>query len=73
MAKFALLFYVLLGLALPARCFAQAGEQSAIGKASMLVHAGKLKEAEAVLRAAEEADPKSEAVHAALGQLLFKR
>jgi predicted Zn-dependent protease len=37
------------------------------------VHAGKIGQAETVLRAAAESDPKSEAVHAALGQLLFKR
>jgi protein O-GlcNAc transferase len=72
MARFAALLWVL-GLALPVLFFAQAGEQSAIAKASTLVLAGRLKQAEAVLRSAAEADPKSEAVHAALGRLLFKR
>jgi Flp pilus assembly protein TadD len=72
MARFAALLWVL-GFALPVLFFAQAGEQSAIAKASTLVLAGKPKQAEAVLRSAAEADPKSEAVHAALGRLLFKR
>lgn len=73
MARFAALLWVLLGFALPGLSLAQAGEQSAIAKASTLVHAGKLDQAEDVLRSAVEADPKSEAAHAALGRLLFER
>ena len=73
MARFAALLWVLLGFALPVLSLAQAGEQSAIAKASTLVHAGKLDQAEDVLRSAAEADPKSEAAHAALGRLLFER
>ena len=69
----ALLLSVLLGLALPTLSSAQADGQTAVAKASALVHAGKFNQAESVLRAASEADPKSEAVHAELGRLLFKR
>jgi len=72
MAKVAPLLYVLLGFALVLSS-AQASEQTAIDKAAALVHAGKLRQAETVLRTAAQANPDSEAVHAALGRLLFKR
>jgi predicted Zn-dependent protease len=73
MTRVAALSCLVLVLALQVYLFGQAGEDPAIGKAFALVHAGKLNEAEIVLRAAAAADPKSEAVHATLGQLLFKQ
>jgi len=72
MAKLAALRYILLGFALGLSS-AQASEQTALDKAAALVHAGKLRQAETVLRTATEANPNSEAVHAALGRVLFKR
>jgi Flp pilus assembly protein TadD len=72
MSKFAPLLCALLGLALSVVSLAQS-EQSAIAKASALASAGKIERAETVLRAAAVADPKSEAVHAALGHLLFEQ
>jgi protein O-GlcNAc transferase len=64
---------LLLALALPILISGQAKGNDAVAKASALARAGKVKQAEAVLRAAVAADPKSEAVHSALGRLLFKQ
>jgi len=62
----------LLILTLQSCCFAEATNQDAIAKASALVRAGNVKQAEALLRAASAADPDSANLHAALGELLFK-
>jgi len=52
---------------------AQTSEQSALAQASALVKAGKRKQAASVLAAASKAHPASEALHAALGRVLFKQ
>lgn len=64
---------LLLALALPVLTSGQTHENNAVAKASALARAGKVKQAEAILRAAVAADPKSEAVHTALGKLLLKQ
>ena len=61
----------LLILALLSCCFADASNQGAIARASALFSAGKVKQAEAVLRTASAADPDSVPLHGALGELLF--
>ncbi len=50
----------------------QATGNGAVARASALVRAGKVKQAEDVLRAAATANPQSEATHNALGKLLLK-
>ena len=67
------LLCLLLALALPVLTSGQTHGNNAVAKASALARAGKVKQAEAVLRAAVAADPKSEAVHSALGKLLLKQ
>jgi predicted Zn-dependent protease len=75
MAKFAAILCILLSLAPPVlgSSQSQSSEQNAMAQASALVGAGKKKQAVSVLRAATEAHPDSEALHAALGRLLFKQ
>lgn len=46
--------------------------QNAMARASALAQAGKLKEAEALLRTASAANPNSGALHGALGEILLK-
>ena len=53
-------------------CFGEVANQDAVAKAGALVRAGKVKEAEALLRTASAADPNSASLHGALGELLFK-
>ena len=72
MAKTGALACLLLAVALPVLSSGQTNGNSAVAKASALVRAGKVKQAEGVLHSAATADPKSEAVHSALGKLLFK-
>lgn len=64
---------LLLALALPVLTSGQTQRNDAVAKASTLARAGKIKQAEAVLRAAVATDPKSEALHSALGTLLLKQ
>lgn len=63
---------VLLIFTLQICCFGEVANQDAVAKAGALVRAGKVKEAEALLRAASAADPNSASLHGALGELLFK-
>jgi len=63
---------VLLVFALQACCFAENAGQDAITRASDLFRAGKIRQAEALLRSASAADPNSATLHGALGELLFK-
>jgi len=53
-------------------CFADTGKPDVMAQAAGLVHAGKVKEAENLLRSASAANPNSAALHGALGELLFK-
>jgi predicted Zn-dependent protease len=62
----------ILGLALQGAAVAQDTGQQAINQANALLHTGKKKEAEAVLRAAVSANPNSAPLHGGLGQLLLK-
>jgi len=73
MARPAAFSIVLLAMALPALSLPQASEQSSLAQASALLHAGKPKQAEGILRTTVKAHPDSEAAHAALGKLLFKQ
>jgi predicted Zn-dependent protease len=73
MVKSAVLVCLLLTLALTVLTAGQTKGTNPIAKASALARAGRVKEAEAVLRAASTADPRSEALHTALGKLLFKQ
>ncbi len=59
-------------LALATGCFADAS-RDAIAQASNLFRAGKVKQAESVLRTASTADPNSAPLHGALGTLLLKQ
>jgi predicted Zn-dependent protease len=60
-------------LALQAFCFAAlTADQVVVSKAEALVKAGKLDQAEVLLRSASSADQNSAVLHAALGQLLLK-
>jgi len=61
------------GILLPALLLAGPGESGALAQASGFVRAGKLHQAENVLRTAVAAYPKSESIHAALGRVLFKQ
>jgi Flp pilus assembly protein TadD len=70
-AKSAALACLLLTLALPVLTSGQTKGNSAVARAQALARAGKVKQAEAVLRAGAAVDPKSEAVHTALGKLLL--
>lgn len=63
---------VLLALALQAFCWAENAAQDSVAKASALFHAGKVKQAEALLRSASAADPNSPTLHGALGEVLLK-
>jgi predicted Zn-dependent protease len=63
----------LLILALQAAGFAVDTSHDAIAQASDLLRAGKVKQAEAVLRSASAADPNSAPLHGALGKLLLKQ
>ena len=72
MAKSAGPICLLLILALPVLTFGQATGNGVVAKASALLRAGKVKQAEDVLRAAAAADPQSEAIHSALGKVLLK-
>jgi predicted Zn-dependent protease len=62
----------LLFFALQVCCFADNAGQDAITKASALFRAGKIKQAETLLRSASAADPNSATLHGALGELLMK-
>ncbi len=62
-----------LGLLLPAVLLAESAERDSLAQASAFVHAGKVRQAENILRTAVAAHPNSEALHAALGRLLFKQ
>jgi predicted Zn-dependent protease len=61
---------VLLVFPFLAYCFAAAENTDAIAQASALIRAHKIEQAEALLRSAAAADPKSPALHGALGKLL---
>ena len=63
---------VLLILTLQVCCLGQATNPAAVVEASALVKAGKVKEAENLLRTASAADPNSVTLHGALGDLLFQ-
>lgn len=63
---------VLLIFTLQICCFGETTNPDTIAKAAGLVRAGKVKEAEALLRTASAADPNSATLHGALGELLFK-
>jgi predicted Zn-dependent protease len=62
---------VLLPLTLHICCLGEAVSGNAITRATALFRAGKVRQAESVLRAASTADPNSAALHGALGELLF--
>jgi predicted Zn-dependent protease len=64
--------WVLLIFTLQICCFGETTNPDAIAKAAALVRAGKVKDAEALLRTASAADPNSATLHGALGDLLFK-
>jgi len=57
---------------MPACCLAEDAGQDSIAQALVLFRAGKVKQAETVLRSVTAANPNSPAAHAALGELLFK-
>lgn len=63
---------VFLVFALQFFCVAENTSQDAVTQAAALFHAGKVKQAETLLRSASAADPNSGALHGALGELLFK-
>lgn len=69
-ARFACLLLV---LAPPLLSSGQPKGNDEVAKASALARAGKVKQAETILRAAIAADPKSEAAHSVLGRLLVKQ
>src|SRR5262249_40591069 len=71
-SRFIALQTVLLTFALHLMCSAQTTNRDVITQASALVEAGKLEQAEALLRSALAADPHSAPLHGALGELLFK-
>jgi len=73
MLKSAAALFLLFILISPNLAPAQTPEQSALARSSALIKAGKAKQAQAVLAAASKAHPESEALHAALGRLLFKQ
>jgi Flp pilus assembly protein TadD len=58
---------ILLVFALQVCCFADNAGQDAVAKGSALFRAGKVKQAEALLRSASAADPNSATLHGALG------
>jgi predicted Zn-dependent protease len=58
-------------LVLQLLCFGEAANPDSIAKATALFKAGKVKQAESVLRAASAANPDSAPLHGALGELLF--
>jgi predicted Zn-dependent protease len=64
-------YTALLILALQICCLGEATDQDAVAKAAALFKAGKVKQAESLLRAASAADPNSADLHGALGELLF--
>src|SRR5579872_1902155 len=47
-------------------------EPDIVGRASQLVHAGKLKDAERILRLALDTQPNSPQLHGALGEVMLK-
>jgi predicted Zn-dependent protease len=53
-------------------CIAENTSQDAISQAGTLISAGKVKQAETLLRSASAADPNSASLHGALGSLLLK-
>jgi predicted Zn-dependent protease len=71
MPRFLGLGIVLLTCALQGFCFAGTADPSVVAKAKALTKAGKVDQAEALLRSASSSDPDSAALHAALGQLLL--
>ena len=64
---------VLVIVALCGPCFPSANDSDVVSKASTLSHAGKIKQAEAMLRSAVAANPQSAVLHGALGKLLFQQ
>jgi predicted Zn-dependent protease len=57
---------------LQACCIAETSQDAVVARASALFHAGRLKQAEALLRTASAANPNSPALHGALGEMLLK-
>ncbi len=62
---------LLAAAALSVGCLAASANQDAIPRASALARAGKVKQAETLLRSAVADDPDSATLHGALGKLLF--
>lgn len=62
---------ILLVITFQAHCFAATENPDVVARASALIRAHKIEQAEALLRSAAAADPNSATVHGALGKLLF--
>ena len=62
---------VLLVIAFQAHCFGATENPDVIARASSLIRAHKIQQAEALLRSAAAVDPNSATLHGELGKLLF--
>jgi len=72
MAKYSAPLVLLLSLLLPVLSSAETADQTAIAKSAALIRAGKVQQAETMLRSASAANPNSAPLHGALGELLLK-